>query len=108
MADIVHEMNTILPGMKWLARKYHSLGEQRTNYRKVAISFRESALFDIFVLAFNTLNSVFVNSLVIEDNSLKQSVYQSSLELIKACYLYDFIGATSDDVSEEMIRESIR
>lgn len=102
MADIVHEMNTILPGMKWLARKYHSLGEQRTNYRKVAISFRESALFDIFVLAFNTLNSVFVNSLVIEDNSLKQSVYQSSLELIKACYLYDFIGATSDDVSEEI------
>ncbi|KAK8801931.1 hypothetical protein WA158_006326 [Blastocystis sp. Blastoise] len=90
ISEIVREMNTVLPN------------QQRTNHRKTAISFRDVALANIVMTALNTIKDIYMNTIILENETIKFKIYESAVSLLVISLQYDFIGTNSDETAEEI------
>jgi len=79
---LVEEMNQVIPGFSL------------TNHRKVASSFRDQSLFQIFQISLTSL-SYFKN-----DNG-SSTLKELALSLALKCLSFDFVGTSLDECSEE-------
>ncbi|XP_046851290.1 exportin-7-like isoform X2 [Xenia sp. Carnegie-2017] len=75
----------------------HSL----TKHRKIASSFRDVALYDIFILSCSLLKEAYEKHINLQDQN--QHVLMSELlQLTCNCLTFDFIGTASDESADEL------
>ncbi|BFZ02054.1 hypothetical protein BsWGS_05093 [Bradybaena similaris] len=74
-----------------------------TRHRKIASSFRDTQLFEIFQMACSLLRSAVGNikSLDFSDTS-QHSLLSHSLRLAHSCLTFDFIGTSTDESSDDL------
>ncbi|KAI8777729.1 exportin-7 isoform X1 [Biomphalaria glabrata] len=74
-----------------------------TKHRKIASSFRDTQLFEIFQLSCNLLRSAAGNlkSLDFSDSN-QHSLLSHSLRLAHNCLTFDFIGTSTDESSDDL------
>uniref|UniRef100_A0A4W5MNF4 Exportin 7 n=1 Tax=Hucho hucho TaxID=62062 RepID=A0A4W5MNF4_9TELE len=74
-----------------------------TKHRKIASSFRDSSLFDIFTLSCNLLKQVCASgkNLNLNDES-QHGLLMQLLKLSHNCLNYDFIGTSTDESSDDL------
>uniref|UniRef100_A0A6I8RC37 Exportin 7 n=1 Tax=Xenopus tropicalis TaxID=8364 RepID=A0A6I8RC37_XENTR len=72
-----------------------------TKHRKIASSFRDSALFDIFTLSCNLLKQASGKSLLLSDGS-QHDLLMQLLKLTHNCLNFDFIGTSTDESSDDL------
>ncbi|XP_073413217.1 exportin-7 isoform X3 [Dendrobates tinctorius] len=72
-----------------------------TKHRKIASSFRDSSLFDIFTLSCNLLKQASGKSLLLSDGS-QQDLLMQLLKLTHSCLNFDFIGTSTDESSDDL------
>ncbi|XP_012940207.1 exportin-7 isoform X2 [Aplysia californica] len=74
-----------------------------TKHRKIASSFRDTQLFEIFQLACSLLRSAAgsIKSLDLNDNN-QHSLLSYSLRLAHNCLTFDFIGTSTDESSDDL------
>ncbi|KAH9499291.1 Exportin 7 [Bulinus truncatus] len=74
-----------------------------TKHRKIASSFRDTQLFEIFQLSCSLLRSAAGNlkSLDFSDNN-QHSLLSHSLRLAHNCLTFDFIGTSTDESSDDL------
>ncbi|OXA43995.1 Exportin-7 [Folsomia candida] len=74
-----------------------------TKHRKIASSFRDQQLFEIFRLCCTLLKSAIDNSktLVLE-GELQQALMSQLLRLAHNCLTFDFIGTSTDESSDDL------
>ncbi|XP_077991950.1 exportin-7-like [Glandiceps talaboti] len=77
-----------------------------TKHRKVASSFRDSSLFDIFTLSCNLLRQTQNKSLDFNDEN-QHGLMTQLLRLAYNCLTFDFIGTSSDESSDDIITVQI-
>ncbi|XP_033633482.1 exportin-7-like isoform X2 [Asterias rubens] len=88
MSQLVNEMNqpdTVRP---------------LTKHRKIASSFRDSVLFDIFTLACNLLKQASKEGVDFNDEN-KRSLMTQLLRLTQNCLTFDFIGTSTDESTDD-------
>ncbi|XP_071792798.1 exportin-7-like [Asterias amurensis] len=88
MSQLVNEMNqpdTVRP---------------LTKHRKIASSFRDSVLFDIFTLACNLLKQASKEGVDFNDEN-KHSLMTQLLRLTQNCLTFDFIGTSTDESTDD-------
>uniref|UniRef100_A0AAR2JEN6 Importin N-terminal domain-containing protein n=1 Tax=Pygocentrus nattereri TaxID=42514 RepID=A0AAR2JEN6_PYGNA len=71
-----------------------------TKHRKIASSFRDSSLFDIFTLSCNLLKQVSKN-LNLNDEG-QHGLLMQLLKLAHNCLNFDFIGTSTDESSDDL------
>ena len=71
-------------------------------HRKVAGSFRDGCLHQIFKISLDTLSRLQTNQIACSDEAQKGKIREHSLNLALVCLGYDFIGTTLDEASEEL------
>uniref|UniRef100_A0A674H879 Exportin 7 n=1 Tax=Taeniopygia guttata TaxID=59729 RepID=A0A674H879_TAEGU len=72
-----------------------------TKHRKIASSFRDSSLFDIFTLSCSLLKQASGKSLHLPDES-QQGLLMQLLKLTHNCLSFDFIGTSTDESSDDL------
>uniref|UniRef100_A0A8C9YD37 Exportin 7 n=1 Tax=Sander lucioperca TaxID=283035 RepID=A0A8C9YD37_SANLU len=72
-----------------------------TKHRKIASSFRDSSLFDIFTLSCNLLKQASGKNLNLNDES-QHGLLMQLLKLSYNCLNYDFIGTSTDESSDDL------
>uniref|UniRef100_A0A8C3JUX6 Exportin 7 n=1 Tax=Calidris pygmaea TaxID=425635 RepID=A0A8C3JUX6_9CHAR len=72
-----------------------------TKHRKIASSFRDSSLFDIFTLSCNLLKQVRKPNLNLNDES-QHGLLMQLLKLTHNCLNFDFIGTSTDESSDDL------
>ncbi|MEE6507670.1 hypothetical protein FKM82_028132, partial [Ascaphus truei] len=72
-----------------------------TKHRKIASSFRDSSLFDIFTLSCNLLKQASGKSLLLSDGS-QHDLLMQLLKLTHNCLNFDFIGTSTDESSDDL------
>lgn len=74
-----------------------------TKHRKIASSFRDTQLFDIFMLSCSLLNTARDNakSLNFQDEG-QHSLMTHILRLARNCLSFDFIGTSADESTDDM------
>ncbi|XP_072177284.1 exportin-7-like [Diadema setosum] len=72
-----------------------------TKHRKIASSFRDTMLFEIFNMACNLLKQASKGGLDMQDDG-KQQVINQLLQLAKNCLIFDFIGTLTDESSDDL------
>ncbi|CAB1318270.1 unnamed protein product [Coregonus sp. 'balchen'] len=72
-----------------------------TKHRKIASSFRDSSLFDIFTLSCNLLKQASGKNLNLNDES-QHGLLMQLLKLSHNCLNYDFIGTSTDESSDDL------
>ncbi|TNN44937.1 Exportin-7 [Liparis tanakae] len=72
-----------------------------TKHRKIASSFRDSSLFDIFTLSCNLLKQASGKNLNLNDES-QHGLLMQLLKLGYNCLNYDFIGTSTDESSDDL------
>jgi exportin-7 len=89
--DLVTEMN------------YKSKNRSMTQQRKVAVSFRDASLFQIFEISLSMLNQVATRSIALDALPPEQAaktedkIIESSLQLLISCLSFDFLGSNPDE-----------
>ena len=71
-------------------------------HRKVAGSFRDGCLYQIFKIALETLQRLHAGAMPASSPAEQQKIREASLSLSLACLAYDFIGTTLDEATEEL------
>ncbi|CAB3987622.1 exportin-7-like, partial, partial [Paramuricea clavata] len=72
-----------------------------TKHRKIASSFRDVALYDIFILSCSLLKEAFEKHINLQEQN--QHVLMSELlQLTCNCLTFDFIGTASDESGDEL------
>lgn len=99
MSDFVEQMN--LPGI-CICSVLVSRVVDNTDHRKTATQFMSENLLDIFQYALSVLQSIHDNDPTFSEPSYRQSVLQSTLDILSRCLQFDFTGCTGDDGSDEM------
>eukprot|EP00937_MAST-01D_sp_MAST-1D-sp2_P003680 g3680.t1 len=78
-------------------------GRTLTAHRKVAVSFRDKALFHVFQLSLTTLRQLREGKIAQQaDASLITRMAQQALQLTIGCLSFDFIGTNPDESSEDV------
>ncbi|XP_078521642.1 exportin-7 [Lissotriton helveticus] len=72
-----------------------------TKHRKIASSFRDSSLFDIFTLSCNLLKQASGKTLNLNDES-QHGLLMQLLKLTHNCLNFDFIGTSTDESSDDL------
>uniref|UniRef100_A0A672RG97 Exportin-7 n=1 Tax=Sinocyclocheilus grahami TaxID=75366 RepID=A0A672RG97_SINGR len=72
-----------------------------TKHRKIASSFRDSSLFDIFTLSCNLLKQASGKNLNLNDES-QHGLLMQLLKLAHNCLNFDFIGTSTDESSDDL------
>uniref|UniRef100_A0A5F9C4G4 Exportin 7 n=1 Tax=Oryctolagus cuniculus TaxID=9986 RepID=A0A5F9C4G4_RABIT len=72
-----------------------------TKHRKIASSFRDSSLFDIFTLSCNLLKQASGKNLNLNDES-QHGLLMQLLKLTHSCLNFDFIGTSTDESSDDL------
>ena len=77
-----------------------------TQHRKVAVSFRDAALFEVFEVSLTMLNSLATRALdlsTLGDAALQteQQLLEQALTLLERCLTFDFIGVLPDESSDD-------
>ncbi|XP_051896679.1 LOW QUALITY PROTEIN: exportin-7 [Pristis pectinata] len=72
-----------------------------TKHRKIASSFRDASLFDIFTLSCNLLKQASGKSLNLNDES-QHGLLMQLLKLAHNCLNFDFIGTSTDESSDDL------
>lgn len=73
-----------------------------TRHRKIACSFRDAQLFDIFIMSCELLTQARDNckNVIIDEN--QQGLILELLQLAKNCLSFDFIGTSADESTDDM------
>ncbi|XP_070539906.1 exportin-7-like isoform X2 [Ptychodera flava] len=77
-----------------------------TKHRKVASSFRDSSLFEIFTLSCNLLRQA-QNKALDFNNESQHGLMTQLLRLAYNCLTFDFIGTSTDESSDDIITVQI-
>ncbi|XP_035235887.1 exportin-7-like [Anguilla anguilla] len=72
-----------------------------TKHRKIASSFRDSSLFEIFTLSCNLLKQASGKNLNLNDES-QHGLLMQLLKLAHNCLNFDFIGTSTDESSDDL------
>uniref|UniRef100_A0A4W3JC21 Exportin 7 n=1 Tax=Callorhinchus milii TaxID=7868 RepID=A0A4W3JC21_CALMI len=72
-----------------------------TKHRKIASSFRDASLFDIFTLSCNLLKQASGKTLNLNDES-QHGLLMQLLKLAHNCLNFDFIGTSTDESSDDL------
>uniref|UniRef100_A0A8C3XGE3 Exportin 7 n=1 Tax=Cyanoderma ruficeps TaxID=181631 RepID=A0A8C3XGE3_9PASS len=72
-----------------------------TKHRKIASSFRDSSLFDIFTLSCSLLKQASGKNLNLNDES-QHGLLMQLLKLTHNCLNFDFIGTSTDESSDDL------
>ncbi|PFX28448.1 Exportin-7 [Stylophora pistillata] len=72
-----------------------------TKHRKIASSFRDLSLFNIFNLSINILREAYNKQLNLQDGS-QHSLMSYLLQLTCNCLSFDFIGTSMDESSDDL------
>uniref|UniRef100_A0A8B9L057 Exportin 7 n=1 Tax=Astyanax mexicanus TaxID=7994 RepID=A0A8B9L057_ASTMX len=72
-----------------------------TKHRKIASSFRDSSLFDIFTLSCNLLKQASGKNLNLNDEG-QHGLLMQLLKLAHNCLNFDFIGTSTDESSDDL------
>jgi exportin-7 len=97
----LHIFNTLVSEMN-----YKSLNRTITQHRKVATSFRDISLFQVFEISLSMLNQVATRSIPMESlpeaeaTKLEDKIASESLTLLCNCLSFDFIGTNPEDDAE--------
>ena len=89
--DLVMEMN------------YKNKNRSMTQHRKVAVSFRDASLFQVFEISLSMLNQVATRSIDLsalrpdEASVVEDKIIDESLALVTACMNFDFLGSNPDE-----------
>ncbi|XP_005376382.1 PREDICTED: ran-binding protein 17 isoform X3 [Chinchilla lanigera] len=70
-------------------------------HRKIATSFRDTSLKDIFVLACSLLKEVLSKPLNLQDQG-QQNLVMQVLKLVLNCLSFDFIGSSADESADDL------
>ncbi|XP_054980732.1 ran-binding protein 17 [Sorex araneus] len=70
-------------------------------HRKIAASFRDSSLRDVFVLACSLLKEVLAKPLNLQDEDQQHLVLQA-LKLVLHCLNFDFTGSSADESADDL------
>ncbi|VVD01160.1 exportin-7 [Leptidea sinapis] len=70
-------------------------------HRKIASSFRDSQLFEIFRVSCSLLSTARGNRIALADEQ-QQALLLALLQLAHNCLTFDFIGTTSDESSDDL------
>jgi exportin-7 len=87
---------------------FKSKNRTLTQQRKVAVAFRDAALFQIFEVSLSMLNQVATRSIALADlppqdaARVEDTLLDEALSLVIACLGYDFIGTNPDESTEEV------
>ena len=92
--QILHQMVTEMNAV--------SNARSLAQHRKVAGSFRDGCLHQIFKISLDTLSRLQTNQIACSDEAQKGKIREHSLNLALVCLGYDFIGTTLDEASEEL------
>ncbi|TYZ58875.1 hypothetical protein PybrP1_005973, partial [[Pythium] brassicae (nom. inval.)] len=76
-------------------------GRNLTFHRKIAVSFREDALFRIFQVALTTLKQLQVHNIRGATPAQEQRMGDQALSLVIKCLSFDFIGTNPDESADE-------
>ncbi len=74
--------------------------KQATKHRKAACHFRDNLLLPLFTTAISQLNSLSTSPMGSSEQTM--NILQATLNLIKACFTFDFIGAGSDEPTDDV------
>ena len=95
--ELVSEMN------------YRNRNRTLSQQRKVAVSFRDTALLPVFEISLSMLNQIATRSIPVDDgvapadHARTEGILQElALSLLTACLNFDFIGTYPDDSAEEV------
>jgi len=69
--------------------------------RKISASFRDMSLFEIFTSALNMIQQI-TNEKIDFQNQQQTTLLSGLLQLIRACLMYDFIGTSFDESTDDM------
>ncbi|KAJ8026013.1 Exportin-7 [Holothuria leucospilota] len=72
-----------------------------TRHRKIASSFRDTVLFEIFTMACNLLKQASEEGVDYNDEQ-KHAVMNQLLQLTRNCLTFDFIGTITDESSDDL------
>jgi len=89
LSELVDQIN--------LQLKSHSIMQ----HRKVAVSFRDSSLFEIFQTGISVLQGIESGQYSADPASEKDQLKSEILKLIYKCLTFDYIGTNSDESSDE-------
>ena len=78
----------------------NTVGRSLTQYRKIAVSFRDHSLLPIFQVALQRLWQL-ANQTIVE-GSAEDKQTEFALKLALSCLSYDFIGTSLDEASEDI------
>ncbi|XP_066279027.1 exportin-7-like isoform X5 [Branchiostoma lanceolatum] len=73
-----------------------------TKHRKVASSFRDTMLYDIFTLSCQLLRQASGKNLNFQDENQVHSLMTQLLRLAHSCLTFDFIGTSTDESSDDL------
>lgn len=77
-------------------------GRTLTHHRKIAVSFRDSSLFQTFQIAITTLRHLQVRSIIGATEDQEVKIANLSLALALACLSFDFIGTNPEESAEDV------
>ena len=96
LSELVGEMN------------FKTRNRSLTQHRKVAVSFRDAALYEVFEVALTMLNSLATRALdfsTLGDATaalrIEQQLLEQALTLLERCLTFDFIGVLPDESSDD-------
>lgn len=99
-----HQMSVGIQVLSQLAVEMNQSQEGKSSGKqgKVSSSFRDLLLFDFFQLGCSLLqNAVNMMGALNLSDSKQMNVLSNSLELVKNCLLFDFIGVSSDESGDD-------
>lgn len=73
-----------------------------TRHRKIACSFRDTQLFEFFLLSCELLTQARDNSKNYTIDEIQQGLILELLQLAKNCLSFDFIGTSADESTDDM------
>lgn len=88
-SELVREMNT------------HLTGTAITAHRRVAVSFRDACLQEIFTCGFTILEKVQNSSFNYNKETQEGELILNAITVLHACLAYDYIGTDPDEATEE-------
>ncbi|XP_038220964.1 exportin-7 [Zerene cesonia] len=92
LSQLVEEMNQVLE---------NDVSRSLSKHRKIASSFRDTQLFEIFRVSCSLLNAARGKQLAMADES-QQALLAALLRLAHNCLTFDFIGTSIDESSDDL------
>lgn len=76
-------------------------GRTLTFHRKVAVSFRDLALFHIFQISLTTLQQLLQRTVAVDNPQQEAALKMHTLQLTRLCLTFDFIGTSPEESTED-------